>query len=103
MAKLSKVKSKKPIPIGVEGIFINNLPVKVLQDLFGDITERLKDDPNTVVVELFTKLICDDNGDAFEDIGSYEDIIAVLSVKDIQDIMAGIAGTMNPSAEDLGK
>ena len=103
MAKLSKVKSKKPIPIGVEGIYINNLPVKVLQELFGDITERLKYDPNTVVVELFTKLICDDNGDAFEDIGSYEDIIAVLSVKDIQEIMSGIAGTMNPSAEDLGK
>ena len=103
MAQLSKLKSKKPIPIGVDGIFISNMPAKQMQDIFGGLNERLAEEPEKVIVELFTKLICDDKGDMFEDVGSYDAILEVLSLKDIQDIMTGIAETMNPNAKDLGK
>ena len=103
MAKLAKFKNNKPLPIGVEGIFIHNMPAKKMQDIFGSINERIKTEPEVVVVELFTKLICDDKGDPFEDVGTYEDILEVLSVKDIQEIMSSIAETINPNAKDLGK
>lgn len=103
MAQLSKLKSKKPVPIGVDGIFIHNMPAKQMQDIFGGLNERLADEPEAVIVELFTKLICDDKGDAFEDVGSYDAILEVLSLKDIQEIMVGITKAMNPNAKDLGK
>jgi hypothetical protein len=103
MAQLSKVKNNKPIPIGVEGIFIHNMPAKQMQDIFGNMNERLKTEPETVILELFTKLICDDKGETFEDVATYDAILEVLSLKDIQEIMTGIAETMNPSNKDLGK
>jgi hypothetical protein len=103
MAQLSKVKNNKPIPIGVEGIFIHNMPAKQMQDIFGNMNERLKTEPETVILELFTKLICDDKGETFEDVATYDSILDVLSLKDIQEIMTGIAETMNPSNKDLGK
>ena len=103
MAQLSKVKNNKPIPIGVDGIFIHNMPAKQMQDIFGNMNERLKTEPETVILELFTKLICDDKGETFEDVATYDSILEVLSLKDIQEIMTGIAETMNPSNKDLGK
>jgi hypothetical protein len=103
MAQLSKVKNNKPIPIGVDGIFIHNMPAKQMQDIFGNMNERLKTEPETVILELFTKLICDDKGETFEDVATYDAILEVLSLKDIQEIMTGIAETMNPSNKDLGK
>jgi hypothetical protein len=103
MAQLSKVKNNNPIPIGVEGIFIHNMPAKQMQDIFGNMNERLKTEPETVILELFTKLICDDKGETFEDVATYDAILEVLSLKDIQEIMTGIAETMNPSNKDLGK
>lgn len=103
MAKLGKVKSSKPLSIGIDGVFIKNMPAKRMQDLFGNIDERLKSEPEGVVVELFNELICDDSGDVFEDVATYEAILDVLSIKDIRDIMEAIAETMNPNAKDLGK
>ena len=103
MAQLSKVKNNKPIPIGVDGIFIHNMPAKQMQDIFCNMNERLKTEPETVILELFTKLICDDKGETFEDVATYDSILEVLSLKDIQEIMTGIAETMNPSNKDLGK
>lgn len=103
MAKLAKVKNNKPIPIGVDGIYIHNMPAKQMQDIFGGLNERLTDEPEVVIVELFTKLICDDKGDTFEDVGSYDAILEVLSLKDIQEIMLGISEAMNPNAKDVGK
>jgi len=103
MAKLSKVKSKRPIYIGVDGIYIQNLPTKALQGLLSVVSGGLQDDPAKAIVALFADLICDETGVAFEDVGSYEAILEVLSVKDIQDIMNAVSETMNPSAKDLGK
>jgi hypothetical protein len=103
MAQLSKLKNNKPIPIGVDGIFIHNMPAKQMQEIFGNMNERLKTEPETVILELFTKLICDDKGETFEDVATYDAILEVLSLKDIQEIMTGIAETMNPSNKDLGK
>ena len=74
MARLSKVKNNSPIPIGVEGIFIHNMPAKQMQDIFGGVNERLSDEPEAVIVELFTKLICDEGGHKFEDVDTYEEI-----------------------------
>ena len=103
MAQLAKVKNNKPLPIGVEGIFIHNMPAKKMNDIFGSITERIKTEPDVVIVELFNQLICDDKGETFEDVATYDAILEVLSLKDIQGIMNGIAETMNPNAKDLGK
>lgn len=103
MAQLSKLKSKKPIPIGVDGIFIHNMPAKQMQDIFGNMEERLTNEPENVIVELFNKLICDSDGDTFEDVATYEAILEVLSLKDIQEIIVGIGEAMNPNAKDVGK
>ena len=103
MAKLGKVKNSKPLSFGVDGVFIKNIPAKRMQQMFGNIEEKLANEPEGVVVELFNELICDEDGAAFEDVGTYDAITEVLSVTDIREIMEAIAETMNPNAKDLGK
>lgn len=103
MAQLSKVRNSKPLPIGIDGIYIKNLPAKHMQELFGSIEARLAEDPEVVIVELFNELICDEKGDVFDDVATYDEIIGAVSLKDIYEIMSGIATTVNPTAADLGK
>lgn len=103
MAQLSKVRNSKPLPIGIDSVYIKNLPAKRMQELFGSIETRITQDPEVVIVELFNELICDENGDVFDDVATYDDIMGAVSIKDIHEIMNGIATTVNPTANDLGK
>lgn len=103
MAKLSKLKNRKPLYIGIDGIFIQNMPAKQMQDLFGNMETRLGEEPEVVVVDLFSKLICDEEGNAFEDVSTYDEIISALSMKDIQEIMTAITTTVSPSGSDVEK
>lgn len=103
MAQLSNFKSNKPIATDFGGVFVRNLPAKQLQDIFGNLTERLEKEPEVVIVELFGSLVCDENGDTFEDVGSYDAIMEVLSLRDIEQIMTAVAGAMGPGQKDLGK
>ena len=68
MAKLSSVANKKPIALDIDGVFVRNLPAKIVDDKFGRINLDLEDDQQAVIVSLFTDLICDADGNNFEDI-----------------------------------
>lgn len=103
MAQISKLRDSKPLPTDIKGIYIHNLPAKRMQDLFGDLETRLANDPEVVVVQMFNELVCDEDGNTFEDVATYDQIMSALSIKDIQDIMRAIAATVNPAAKDLGK
>ena len=103
MTKLSKVKSKKPLPTDVEGVFVRNIPAKKAQDLFGDMDARIGTEAEAVIVELFNNLVCDDKGNTFDDVETFGAIMEVLSMVDIQEIMLAVAFAINPSAKDLKK
>tara|TARA_R110000764_G_scaffold47303_1_gene105743 strand:- start:307 stop:615 length:309 start_codon:yes stop_codon:yes gene_type:complete len=98
MAKLSSVANKKPIALDIEGVYVRNLPAKIVDDKFGRINLDLEDDQQAVIVSLFTDLICDADGNNFEDCETFESITSSLSVMDIQAIVEAIPQAIAPSA-----
>ena len=98
MAKLSSVANKKPIALDIDGVFVRNLPAKIVDDKFGRINLDLEDDQQAVIVSLFTDLICDADGNNFEDCETFESITSSLSVMDIQAIVEAIPQAIAPSA-----
>ena len=103
MAKLSKISRNKPIPLSVEGVYINNLPAKVIDDKFGNIHEKLAEDQEGVIVSLFSDLICDEDGKPFEDCDTFEKITGALSILDIQMIVKAIPEALSPDTATGGK
>ena len=103
MAKLSKIANTKPIALSFEGVYIRNLPAKVIDDKFGNIQEKLAEDQEAVIVSLFTDLICDEDGTPFEDCSTFDEITAALSVSDIHQIVSAIPEALSPSATNSGK
>lgn len=103
MAKLSKIANTKPIALSFDGVYIKNLPAKVIEEQFGDIESKLAENPEAVIVSLFTDLICDEAGEAFEDCGTFGEITAVLSITDIHGIISAIPEALSPSATNSGK
>ena len=72
MAKLASIANTKPIALSVEGVFIKNLPAKIIDVKFGNIAKDIEKDQEAVIVSLFQDLLCDEDGDAFEDCGSFD-------------------------------
>ena len=103
MAKLSKIANTKPIALSFEGVFIRNLPAKVVDEKFGNIQEEMAKDQKGVIVSLFTDLICDEDGTPFEDCSTFDEITMALSVKDIHQIISSIPEALSPSATNAGK
>ena len=98
MAKLSSVANIKPIPLDIEGVYVRNLPAKVVDDKFGRINLDIEDDQQAVIVSLFTDLICDADGNMFEDCDTFESITSSLSVMDIQAIVEAIPQAIAPTS-----
>ena len=96
MAKLNSVSNKKPIPLSVEGVFIRNLPAKAIDEKFGNIQQRMEEDQEAVILSLFTDLICDGEGNQFEDCQTFDDITSNLSILDIQSIILAIPKSLAP-------
>lgn len=103
MAKLSTVANNKPIALSVEGVFIRNLPAKVIDMKFNSIATDIEKDQEAVIVSIFNDLICDADGNNFEDCGTFDEITSVLSVMDIQRIMEAIPEAISPSVSNEGK
>jgi hypothetical protein len=103
MAKLSKISNKKPIALSVEGVFVRNLPAKVIDEKFGNIQEKLEKDQEGVILSLFTDLICDEDGNNFEDCDTFDKITEALSILDIQTILGAIPKALMPNAAESGK
>lgn len=103
MAKLSKISNSKPIALSVEGVFIKNLPAKTIDEKFGNIQEKLVEDQEAVIVSLFTDLICDEEGNQFEDCDTFDKITEALSILDIQTIVQAIPKALMPDVISEGK
>ena len=98
MAKLSSVSNKKPIALDIDGVYVRNLPAKLIDDKFGRINLDIEDDQQAVIVSLFTDLICDADGNMFEDCDTFESITSSLSVMDIQAIVEAIPQAIAPTS-----
>lgn len=103
MAKLSKISSNKPVALSVEGVYIHNLPAKAIDEKFGNIQQKLEEDQASVIVSLFTDLICDEDGNQFEDCDTFDKITEALSILDIQMIVKAIPEALAPNAVTGGK
>tara|TARA_R110000787_G_scaffold2708_7_gene10490 strand:- start:1779 stop:2090 length:312 start_codon:yes stop_codon:yes gene_type:complete len=103
MAKLSTTVKSKPIALSVKGVFIRNLPAKVIDQKFGNIQEQLEEDQEKLIVSIFTDLICDSKGQTFEDCDTFDAITGALSVTDIQAIIQAIPEAISPNPVSTGK
>lgn len=102
--KISDIGSKRVIPLPVDGVFIRDLPMNHFQELFKDAEERLKAEDTSLVVEIFQKVVCDKDGNTFEDLvdATYEDIGNLIGVKMMYDIVYSIPKVIVPDGADLG-
>lgn len=96
MAKISNVLGRKPIPTEVEGVYISDLPAKEVDEKFGDLQELMEKDHEKAITLLFTDLICDENGERFEDCQTFEDITENLSVRALHTIINAIPSALTP-------
>jgi hypothetical protein len=103
MAKLSSVSNTKPIALSFPGVFIRNLPAKVIDIKFGNISKDIEEDQEAVIVMVFNDLLCDEAGAGFEDCGSFDEITSSLSVSDIHSIMNAIPEALAPNGSTEGK
>tara|TARA_R110000824_G_scaffold44036_3_gene128449 strand:+ start:881 stop:1192 length:312 start_codon:yes stop_codon:yes gene_type:complete len=103
MAKLSSIANTTPIALSVPGVFVRNVPAKVIDDKFGNIAADLEKDQEAVIVSLFTDLLCDEDGAAFEGCGTFDEIAEVLSIGDIHAIMAAIPVALAPNEDAAEK
>lgn len=76
-----------PIQTELPGVFIKDLPAKVMEQEFGNLNQLLNEDPEAGITKLFQGLICDADGNPFEDCQTYEAITATLSVASIKRIV----------------
>ena len=85
--KISSLFSNKPIQTEIDGIYIQDLPAKEVEESFGSIDDLLKENPEEGITKLFTDLICDAEGQPFEDCQTYDGITANLSIANIRKIV----------------
>ena len=103
MAKLPNSITARVIPIpGYEGLFIRDLPAAQFSEMFAE--EKVAEDEEQIIVEVFSKIICDASGDSFDEfqVGKAEDLQATVSINVIYDIMQAIPTLIVPNGVDLG-
>ena len=100
MTKLSStLKKKSPIiPTAIEGLFVRDLPVKQMQSRFSTVETDLKEDPEGTIVKMFQELICDADGNVFEDVDNYEQIAEAFSVRQITTVLEQLTIALNPQS-----
>lgn len=96
MAKLTNVIERKPIPLSVNGVYIRDLPAKEIEAKFGNIAEEMQEKPEETITLLFNDLICDGEGETFDDVATFEEITDNLSVRAIHEIINAIPEALVP-------
>jgi hypothetical protein len=93
--------TRKPISIeveGVKGLYVRNEAFSKIEALAKEIEEIQKEEGDTAgVVATFERLVCDQDGEAFEEFVSFEGICEFLSVRQIQDTMEAVAQSIQPT------
>lgn len=102
--KITDISNKKVLPLAVEGVYIRDLPMKQFEEMFKDADKRLAEEDHTFVMQIFQELVCDANGDPFEDLvdASYEDLTSLLSMNTMFAIIHSIPKAVVPEGVDLG-
>jgi hypothetical protein len=103
MARLSDVIKSGPIETKFNGLYILNLPMKEMENRFGDFEKKLQDEPEETIVNMFQNLICDENGEMFDDVESWDQITGIFSQLQIQEIMIAVGEALSPQAQDEKK
>ena len=102
MAKLSQLKKVHIIPTSIEGVFLKDLPFKRTQEVLAKAGAAGSNDLSGVLY-LFSELICDSTGKAFEDAKTVEDLQENMPSRLLNDIMKAIPEALNPGEDRLGK
>ena len=99
MAQLSAIVTRRPIETAFDGLFVRDLPMKDMTDKFGNLETDLQDNPQDTITKVFVELLCDENGESFEDATNWEDINAMFSMSNLTAIMQEVSNALNPNAE----
>ena len=103
MTKLADIQKKRVIPLkDVSGIYLRDLPMNKLQEVFIELSDKSQEDFLDGLLLAFDKILCDKNGENFEDITSKEDIGEILGVDLARGIFAAIPNTIMPDEANLG-
>ena len=102
--KISEITNKKAIPLAVEGVYIRDLPMKQFEAMFKDADKRLAEEDHTFVTDIFQHLVCDADGNPFEDLVdvNYETLTELLSINTMFAIIHAIPKAVVPEGVDLG-
>ena len=103
MTKLSTLVNNKPIPLSFAGVYVKNIPAKEAEAHFGDIQNEVTANPEAVITRMFQLLICDENGDMFEDMTDYDAITAVLPLAIIHGILNEVPSALMPTDANVKK
>lgn len=102
--RISDLNKNKVIALPVEGVFIKDLPAKQFEIMFKDADKQLEEENKDFVVKIFKELICDKDGNPFEDLVDvdYDGLTEILSLKTLHDIIYSIPKAVVPAGVDLG-
>ena len=102
MAKINKIQRNNVIATDVPGVLIRDVPMKQMTDIFARHSSAEEGTLDGVLI-FFQELICDKNGELFEDAQTLEDIELNMPMSLFKEIIAAIPKALNPDANDLGK
>lgn len=105
MAKIAALNTSKVIPLEVDGVYIKDLPIAQVEALFKNADQRLAEEDQTFVLDIFNNLICDENGEQFEDLidADFETLSQLLTMSFLWDIVSAIPKALSPGGVELGK
>lgn len=105
--KISQIAKSRVIPLSVhEDIYIKDLPAKEYEAMFKVFSDGEQDEDKTkeFLVTIFNDMICDKDGNPFEDLAgkSYEEIVEVLPIGLMWEIVHDIPNVIVPGQKTLG-
>ncbi|WP_069299891.1 hypothetical protein [Neptunicoccus sediminis] len=99
MSKLSNIVNRKPLATSFEGLFVRDLSLKQIEQDFSNLQAELEQDAPKAIVKVFVGLLCDENGESFEDVQDWESIQELFSNTTIAAIMEEVGDALNPNSK----
>lgn len=98
MANFGDIAQSKPIALeGWGGLYCRDLPMKEMEEKFGNIQKDLEKNPEDTIVKVFSELLCDEAGEAFGDMTTWDEITEKLSSVQLHRIMNEVGSVLVPT------
>ena len=102
--KIATLSANRVIALPFDGIFVRDLPIKAFEEMFKGAEARLEAEDHTFIEDIFQKLVCDGNGDTFEDLegATFEQMSQIIPINLMYEIVQAIPAAITPAGADMG-